>query len=205
MFGVWLAGAVFVPVNPRSPESERRTRARRRRGPAALLDRATGFELLADPRDRTTPDVAFVTWTSGTTGAPKPVLHTHTNYLELLDRVLAPLRGDGARRDPRARRPTPNLVPVSLALNAGIYNVLVRTARRRRGRRDGRLRPARVRGAGRAASRSARRCCRPRRWRCCPTTRTSSTSRRCATCAASPRRSRRCRRAGSPTSSASSC
>ena len=54
---------------------------------------------------------------------PKPVLHTHANYLELLDRVLAPLRGDGCGGAP-ARRPTPNLVPVSLALNAGIYNVL---------------------------------------------------------------------------------
>ena len=71
----------------------------------------------------TTPGVAFVTWTSGTTGAPKPVLHTHANYLELLDRVLAPLRGDGGR-DGGGRRPAPNLVPVSLALNAGIYNVL---------------------------------------------------------------------------------
>src|SRR5208282_4979348 len=42
-------------------------------------------------------------------------------YLELLDRVLGPLRGRPA--DP-ARPPSPNLVPVSLALNAGVYNVL---------------------------------------------------------------------------------
>jgi acyl-coenzyme A synthetase/AMP-(fatty) acid ligase len=41
--------------------------------------------------------------------------------LELLDRVLGPLRGRPA--DP-SRPPSPNLVPVSLALNAGIYNVL---------------------------------------------------------------------------------
>ena len=64
-----------------------------------------------------------MTWTSGTTGAPKPVLHTHANYLELLDRVLGPLRGSGEQRQQRAGR-RPNLVPVSLALNAGIYNVL---------------------------------------------------------------------------------
>ncbi len=63
-----------------------------------------------------------MTWTSGTTGAPKPVLHTHTNYLELLDRVLGPLRAAAGERAPR--RPSPNLVPVSLALNAGIYNAL---------------------------------------------------------------------------------
>jgi long-chain acyl-CoA synthetase len=122
MFGIWLAGAVFVPVNPRSPENERRHALDATR-PAALVT-VDGLELLAgEPRSGVyEPDVAFVTWTSGTTGAPKPVLHTHTNYLELLDRVLGPLRGGGESR--AARRPTPNLVPVSLALNAGIYNML---------------------------------------------------------------------------------
>src|SRR5207248_10654488 len=61
---------------------------------------------------------AFVTWTSGTTGVPKPVLQTHSGYFELLDRVLGTLKADPTKR------PTPNLIPVSLALNAGIYNVL---------------------------------------------------------------------------------
>jgi acyl-coenzyme A synthetase/AMP-(fatty) acid ligase len=65
--------------------------------------------------------VAFVTWTSGTTGQPRPILQSHSGYLELLDRVLGPLRGKPADPD---RRPSPNLVPVSLALNAGIYNAL---------------------------------------------------------------------------------
>ncbi len=117
MFGVWLAGAVFVPVNPRAPEPERAAVLEATR-PAALLT-GSAPQPLADPM--TYDDgVAFVTWTSGTTGRPKPVLHTHANYLELLDRVLGPLRGSGRGE----RRPTPNLVPVSLALNAGIYNVL---------------------------------------------------------------------------------
>ena len=66
-------------------------------------------------------DVAFVMWTSGTTGRPKPIQHTHAAYLELLDRVLGPLRG-GSERD--SKRPTPNLIPVSMALNAGLYNAL---------------------------------------------------------------------------------
>ena len=125
MFGVWLAGAVFVPVNPRSPEAERRHVLAATR-PAALLG-ADGLVPLDDP-SRFDADVAFVTWTSGTTGMPKPVLHTHTNYLELLDRVLGPLRGSGRAgapaREQGDRTPTPNLVPVSLALNAGIYNAL---------------------------------------------------------------------------------
>ncbi len=124
MFGVWLAGAVFVPVNPRSPELERAGVLDATR-PAALVSTA-GLTVLTDPLGYE-PGVAFVTWTSGTSGTPKPVLHTHANYLELLDRVLGPLRRSTSRgSEPRAaeHRPTKNLVPVSLALNAGIYNVL---------------------------------------------------------------------------------
>ena len=80
-----------------------------------------GLRTMEDPA-RHDDAVAFVTWTSGTTGRPKAILQSHDGYLELLDRVLAPLRGKGAARAPD-REPTPNLVPVSVALNAGIYNV----------------------------------------------------------------------------------
>ncbi len=120
MFGVWVAGAVFVPVNPRAPDPEVREGARSdgsgRTDPGGWPARA------ARPGARTyEPDAAFVMWTSGTTGEPKPILHTHSAYFELLDRVLGPLRA--GVRDP-ARPPTPNLIAVSLSLNAGIYNVL---------------------------------------------------------------------------------
>ena len=119
MAGIWLAGAVFVPVNDRSPRAEVDHVLSTAR-PAAVVDEH-GIAGLVDPM-RHDPDVAFVTWTSGTTGAPKAILQTHSGYLELLDRVLTPLRGD--RGKPKeAREPTPNLVPVSIALNAGIYNV----------------------------------------------------------------------------------
>lgn len=119
MFAVWVAGGVFVPLNPRSPAPERQ----------ANLD-ATGARLLLTPSGivdaggtRTYADgSAFLLWTSGTTGRPKPIIHTHVAYLELLDRVLGPLRG--ARSVDDTRRRSPNLIPVSLALNAGIYNVL---------------------------------------------------------------------------------
>src|SRR5207248_1474561 len=66
-------------------------------------------------------DVAFVMWTSGTTGRPKAIHHTHSAYVELLDRVLGPLRAGGGDT---TKRPAPNLIPVSMALNAGLYNSL---------------------------------------------------------------------------------
>ena len=119
MFGVWLADAVFVPANPRQPQAELE-HVLSATAPAAVID-ASGVRPSSGSPGLYEPDTAFVTWTSGTTGRPKPILQTHTGYLELLDRVLGPLRGRPA--DP-ARPPSPNLVPVSLALNAGIYNVL---------------------------------------------------------------------------------
>jgi acyl-CoA synthetase (AMP-forming)/AMP-acid ligase II len=113
MVGVWLAGGVYVPVNPRDPDVASVLDAT---GPAAVvttggIERREGGEPYGD-------DVAFVMWTSGTTGRPKAIHHTHTAYVELLDRVLGPLRGSGGRS------PAPNLIPVSMALNAGLYNSL---------------------------------------------------------------------------------
>src|ERR1700733_15175149 len=120
MFGVWLAGAVFVPANARQPQAEL-DYVLSSTTPAGVIKPAGIHQSEFMFPTHYEPDTAFVTWTSGTTGQPKPILQTHTGYLELLDRVLGPLRGRPA--DP-ARPPSPNLVPVSLALNAGIYNVL---------------------------------------------------------------------------------
>jgi acyl-coenzyme A synthetase/AMP-(fatty) acid ligase len=107
-------------VNPRFPRAEV-DKVVAMTQPAALV---TGDGVSPLPRARTYDSgVAFVLWTSGTTGTPKAILHTHSGYLELLDRVLGPLRaGRGAGE--RAERPTPNLIPVAIALNAGLYNVL---------------------------------------------------------------------------------
>lgn len=121
MFGVWIARAVFVPLNPRTPAAERAA-ALDAMGPAAMILADDAVQPRPDRRGYG-PDAAFVLWTSGTTGRPKPILHSHRAYVELIDRVLEPLRGNrDAHHDSRAV--TPNLIPVSLALNAGIYNVL---------------------------------------------------------------------------------
>ena len=117
MMGVWLAGGVYVPVNPRLSEHEL-AQVLHTTAPAAIITPA-GVEHRPGAPDYS-HDVAFVMWTSGTTGAPKAIHHTHTAYVELLDRVLGPLRGGGAG----SKRPSPNLIPVSMALNAGIYNAL---------------------------------------------------------------------------------
>lgn len=121
MVGVWLAGGVYVPVNPRFPRAEVDAVIASTR-PAALVTEAgiTRFDDAVAYAD----DVAFVMWTSGTTGAPKAIHHTHSAYLELLDRVLGPLRGAGPTNPETLRAPSPNLIPVSMALNAGLYNVL---------------------------------------------------------------------------------
>jgi acyl-coenzyme A synthetase/AMP-(fatty) acid ligase len=118
MAGTWLAGCVWVPVNPRHPQREV-ARVLETTRPAALID-DTGMTVRSHDRAYE-PGVGFVLWTSGTTGEPKAILHTHDAYLELIDRVLGPLRSDVGDR---SRPPTPNLIPVSLSLNAGVYNTL---------------------------------------------------------------------------------
>jgi acyl-CoA synthetase (AMP-forming)/AMP-acid ligase II len=101
MFAVWRAGAVLVPINPRLTATER----------ARIHQEVVGTSYDAD--------VAIVSFTSGTTGAPKPVPLAHGRILEGFEQVLTTLRSA-----PSTRPPMPNLVPVPLALWAGIYQVL---------------------------------------------------------------------------------
>lgn len=117
MFGIWLAGGVYVPVNSRYPKAEVDHIIDLTR-PAALMNQA-GVQRFDDPVAYDT-DIAFILWTSGTTGTPKPIQQTHAGYLEFLDRVLGPLRAGNVA----TKRPRPNLIPVSMALNAGLYNAL---------------------------------------------------------------------------------
>ena len=126
LFGVWRAGAVYVPINPRLAADEI-DHVVASTAPAALV-RPGGVEARAEPRGYD-PDTALVSFTSGTTGRPKPVLLTHTGVAVLLDGVIATLRGgstggSSAGTAKLGKPPMPNLIPVSLSLWAGIYNVL---------------------------------------------------------------------------------
>nr|WP_234901593.1 class I adenylate-forming enzyme family protein [Mycolicibacterium fluoranthenivorans] len=146
LFGTWRAGAVYTPLNPRAADSELIDQLSTLRPVAVLTTRAlahrfTSFGLPvitgaamqwstsdggqqpADPRHYD-PDVALLQFTSGTTGAPKPVPLRHSTVLDLIDRLLSKLRGAPSAPDKPKRPPMPNLVPLSLSLWAGIYQVL---------------------------------------------------------------------------------
>ena len=128
LFGAWLARAVYLPLNPRATAGEQ-ARVLEAVRPAVLLN-AGGIEPARPagpgghepgPPARHDLDVALVQLTSGTTGPPKPVPLRHSTVLALMDGVLRKL---GWRGPDATRPPQPNLIPVSLSLWAGIYNVL---------------------------------------------------------------------------------
>jgi long-chain acyl-CoA synthetase len=144
LFGTWSAGAVYVPLNPRSTDSEvARVLAAVR--PAAIVTTAARcdavrgrpvvivhddrWEVVHDDRPpepaEYDADIALIQFTSGTTGRPKPVLLRHSGVLTLLDSIVRKLRRPGPRSGHApAREPMPNLVPISMSLWAGIYQVL---------------------------------------------------------------------------------
>jgi long-chain acyl-CoA synthetase len=139
LFAVWREHCVYVPVNPRLTDTEVarildqvdpalvittpdfRYRAGRRG--VLVLQGSPGLFPGTSGERRFDADVALVQYTSGTTGAPKAVLLTHAGVSRLIDGVLNSLRGGAAEPD-RARPRTPNIIPMSLSLWAGIYNVL---------------------------------------------------------------------------------
>jgi len=142
LFAVWAAGGVHVPLNPRLTDDEvgrllatappvaavtsgeQMTRFTALGIPVLVLDDHAYRVERVTPRDEPAAhfdiDVALVQLTSGTTGAARPVLLTHSGVLALMDGVIEKLRGGKSA----TRSSTPNLVPVSLSAWAGIYNVL---------------------------------------------------------------------------------
>jgi acyl-CoA synthetase (AMP-forming)/AMP-acid ligase II len=139
LFGVWQAGGVYTPLNPRSTDTET-ARVIEAAEPAAVITTAEhrhrfpGLPVLTigdkgeAPDPLTTPppagrgyesDIALIQLTSGTTGRPKPVLLRHSGVLTLIDGVVGKLRVASSDRPAM-----PNLIPVSLSLWSGLYQII---------------------------------------------------------------------------------
>ncbi len=140
LFGVWRGGRGLRPAEPASRRDRPRARPRLRatgrdrddsadtRGasvtaPSSSWTRGVVSTLRPGRSGdrRFDPGVALVQFTSGTTGRPKPVLLEHEGVLQLLDPVVRTLRSTTTDRTKPAM---PNLIPVSLSLWSGIYQVL---------------------------------------------------------------------------------
>lgn len=143
MFGVWLAGAVYVPINGRLTEAEIGAQltaaapvavvassAQPGHHPAAWvlkdIDGHWVMQTSAQPwrGERLPAGMALVMRTSGTTGIAKPIGLRHEGVADGIDTVLTTLRAKRSDTARPQRRSMPNLIPTSLALWAGIWNVL---------------------------------------------------------------------------------
>lgn len=146
IFGVQAAGGVYVPLNPRISDGELASLIDSIQPAVIVTDAAqrvpTGLAVIApgtdggwsvtgaiDPESPTLgEDTALVQFTSGTTGRPKPVPLMASTVSALMAGVVTKLRGhEGGGQKAEAaetRPPMPNLIPLSLSLWAGIYNVL---------------------------------------------------------------------------------
>jgi acyl-CoA synthetase (AMP-forming)/AMP-acid ligase II len=136
LFGIWGAGAVCAPLNPRLPEPELERLIADVRPAAVVKPANEPGSLRAQVMSRTgeprvyDADVALIMTTSGTTGPPKRVLLGHESVIASVDSALNKIRGgappkpDASLYDGPKRPPMPNLVPMPLALWSGIYNTL---------------------------------------------------------------------------------
>ncbi len=119
MMAIWLAGAVLIPINDRLPEA----------GLAALLEATSPVVLVEPDGIRAIGSAPFlrpgrrvrdvdVGHDRGAKGDP-----AHPQRVSRASRS-GPGTPPWRCGDATAHAPSPNLIPVSLALNAGMYNAL---------------------------------------------------------------------------------
>ena len=140
-FGTWAADGVYVPVNPRLSDTEIAyifddVKPAAVIGSPEQLDRVTApitriaadGELgwsVADRRDTEPsthdPGIAIVSFTSGTTGRPKPIELQSDAVIRLMDTIISTVRKGKVITE---RPAMPHVIPVSTSLWAGIYNVV---------------------------------------------------------------------------------
>ena len=144
LFGVWFAGGVYVPLNPRlSPDELAHVIAEDRpaadRHPSRRRGRVADVPVV--PRPATAPGTVARAGRRRRAARRRPTsppsrsrrarpgdrsrcCSCTTTCSGCIDGVLAKLRGGGAARAAPSAAPMPNLIPTSLSLWAGIYNVL---------------------------------------------------------------------------------
>lgn len=98
LFSAMKAGAAYVPLDPSAPQA-RNDKIIGKAGAAAVV-RVKDGEHTIEPRQaegERIPDLSYILFTSGSTGEPKGVAHTHASALSFVDwstRVFEPVPDD---------------------------------------------------------------------------------------------------------------
>ena len=140
-FGTWAADGVYVPVNPRLSDTEIAYILDEVR-PAAVIGWPEQLAGIQAPITGVAADgelgwsvsqrhdtmaashdsgIAIVSFTSGTTGRPKPIELQSDAVIRLMDTIIATVRKG---KQITERPAMPHVIPVSTSLWAGIYNVI---------------------------------------------------------------------------------
>ena len=140
-FGTWAADGVYVPVNPRLSDTEIAYILDEVR-PAAVIGSPEQLARIQAPITRIAadeelgwsvsqrhdtvaashdPGIAIVSFTSGTTGRPKPIELQSDAVIRLMDTIIATVRKG---KQITERPAMPHVIPLSTSLWAGIYNVI---------------------------------------------------------------------------------
>lgn len=140
-FGTWAADCVYVPVNPRLSDTEidyilddvspaavigSAEQLGRVQAPVSLIAADGQLNWSVEEKRAVEPathdeGIAIVSFTSGTTGRPKPIELQSSAVVRLMDTIISTVRKG---RELTERPTMPHVIPVSTSLWAGIYNVI---------------------------------------------------------------------------------